>query len=116
MPLYLTGDSGSGKTSLLNAFVLPTLRERGWTVIEARAWQDPGAALRSALAEGSGTRRSRLAGGNLCDMIQTAARRAPAGLLLVLDQFEEFVILGKPEQQREIAALVADLSGLESRD
>jgi hypothetical protein len=110
VPLYLTGDSGSGKTSLLNAFVLPTLRERGWTVIEARAWQDPGAALRSALAEGSGTRRSRLAGGNLCDMIQTAARRAPAGLLLVLDQFEEFVILGKPEQQREFAALVADLS------
>jgi hypothetical protein len=110
VPLYLTGDSGSGKTSLLNAFVLPTLRERGWTVIEARAWQDPGAALRSALAEGSGTRRSRLAGSNLCDMIRTAARRAPAGLLLVLDQFEEFVILGKPEQQREFAALVADIS------
>ena len=110
VPLYLTGDFGSGKTSLLNAFVLPTLRERGWTVIEARVGGILEAALRSALAEGSGTRRSRLAGGNLCDMIQTAARRAPAGLLLVLDQFEEFVILGKPEQQRDRAALVADLS------
>jgi hypothetical protein len=30
--LYLTGDSGSGKSSLLNAFVLPTLRDHGWTV------------------------------------------------------------------------------------
>jgi Novel STAND NTPase 1 len=38
MPLYLTGDSGSGKSSLLNAFVLPTLRDHGWTVLEVRAW------------------------------------------------------------------------------
>src|SRR5208337_5661740 len=26
MPVYLTGDSGSGKSSVLNAFVLPALR------------------------------------------------------------------------------------------
>jgi len=37
MPQYLTGDSGSGKSSLLNAYVLPTLRDRDWTVVEARA-------------------------------------------------------------------------------
>jgi hypothetical protein len=35
VPLYVTGDSGSGKSSLLNASVLPALRERGWTVVEA---------------------------------------------------------------------------------
>jgi chloramphenicol 3-O-phosphotransferase len=40
-PLYLTGDSGSGKSSVLSAFALPELREAGWTVVEARAWQDP---------------------------------------------------------------------------
>jgi hypothetical protein len=45
MPLYLTGDSGSGKSSVLNAFVLPALRDTGWTVIEARVWQDPETAL-----------------------------------------------------------------------
>jgi hypothetical protein len=39
VPLYLTGDPGSGKSSLLNAFVLPTLREEGWTVVGTRAWQ-----------------------------------------------------------------------------
>jgi hypothetical protein len=38
IPLYLCGDSGSGKSSLLSAFVLPKLREQGWTVVEARAW------------------------------------------------------------------------------
>jgi hypothetical protein len=45
VPLYLTGDSGSGKSSLLNADVLPSLREQNWTVVEARAWQDPSRAL-----------------------------------------------------------------------
>jgi hypothetical protein len=110
VPLYLTGDSGSGKSSLLNAFVLPSLRERGWSVIEARAWQDPEAALRAALTQVLSPRRARASESDVSDMIRTAARRAHAGLLLVLDQFEEFVILGKPEQQRAFAALVADLS------
>ena len=49
LPLYFTGDSGSGKSSLLNASLLPKLREEGWTVVEARAWQDPLGAIREAL-------------------------------------------------------------------
>src|SRR5579862_9636323 len=56
MPLYLCGDSGSGKSSLLNAFVLPMLREQGWTVVEARGWQDPEHALRDALLKLPGPR------------------------------------------------------------
>ena len=35
VPLYLAGNSGSGKSSLLNAFVLPKLRQEGWTVVES---------------------------------------------------------------------------------
>ena len=65
-PLYLTGDSGSGKSSLLNAFVLPGLHERGWIVVEARASQDPETALRNALSQLSGTRRSRQAPSRRC--------------------------------------------------
>jgi hypothetical protein len=73
MPLYLTGDSGSGKSSLLNAFVVPTLRERGWTVVEARAWQDPETGLRNALAELLGGRRPRQGESrNLRSLIQAA--------------------------------------------
>jgi hypothetical protein len=110
VPLYLTGDSGSGKSSLLNAFVLPSLRETGWTVIEARAWQDPAAAVRNTLMQTLSLRRSRVSESDLASVIRAATRRASAGLLLVLDQFEEFVILGKPEQQRQFADLIADLS------
>jgi hypothetical protein len=95
---------------LLNAFVLPTLREHGWIVLEERAWQDPEEALRDALAQMLGARRYRqVEKPGLRGLIEAAARRANARLLLVLDQFEEFVILGKPQEQQAFAALVADL-------
>jgi hypothetical protein len=110
MPLYLTGDSGSGKTSLLNAFVLPALRDHGWTVVEIRAWQDPEMALRNALLKLLGTRRLRqVESQELRHMLATAARAAGAPLLLVLDQFEEFLILGPRVQQQKFVALITDL-------
>jgi hypothetical protein len=31
VPLYISGDSGSGKSSLLNAFVLPKMRDGPWS-------------------------------------------------------------------------------------
>jgi hypothetical protein len=111
-PLYLTGDSGSGKSSLLNAFVLPALRGRGWTVVEARAWQDPEMALRNALINLPGARRSRqVENQDLRHLFAAGARGAGTHLLLLLDQFEEFLILGKSEQQQKFAALIADLRG-----
>ena len=110
VPLYLTGDSGSGKSSILNAWVLPTLRERNWTVIEARAWQDPGTALRDALLPLLSARRPRQDGEPaLRALIENVARRSGGRLLIVLDQFEEFIILGSEERQKAFAALVADL-------
>jgi hypothetical protein len=110
MPLYLTGDSGSGKSSLLNAFVLPALRDHGWTIVEARAWQAPETALRNALVQLPGVRRSRQGESQeLRLLLAAAARAARTRLLLILDQFEEFLILGKPEQQQKFAALIADL-------
>jgi hypothetical protein len=110
MPLYLTGDSGSGKSSVLNAFVLPELRNAGWTVVEARAWQDPDMALRDAIAKLAGARKWKLGEPpNLRGLLEALARRANDRLLIVLDQFEEFVILADPERQKAFAALVADL-------
>ena len=142
IPLYLTGDSGSGKSSLLNAYVLPKLRRLQWTVCEARAWQDPEAALRAALQahmpKNARARREQ-AGGNVVELspkvpsphggglvepvapdsepapcatrelIEAAAKRSGYRLLLVLDQFEEFIIIPKPEVQAAFAALLDGL-------
>jgi Leucine Rich repeats (2 copies) len=110
VPLYLTGESGSGKSSLLDAFVLPTLRDRGWLIIKARAWQDPLDALRNVLAASSRVHSPDNGGSpDLRGLLETAARRSQGRSLVVLDQFEEFVILGSQAQQETFAALVAEL-------
>jgi Leucine-rich repeat (LRR) protein len=105
VPLYLTGDSGSGKTSLLNAFVIPTLGRDGLTVISVRAGQDVDAALRKALTAPdtphNETMRALIAG---------ATERSQHRLLIVLDQFEEFLILATPERHKSFAAMIADLA------
>src|SRR5256886_16380588 len=47
--IYLTGASGSGKSSLLTAWVLPHLERQGATVIRLRGYQDPLATLEEEL-------------------------------------------------------------------
>jgi hypothetical protein len=131
-PLYLTGDSGSGKSSLLSAFVLPSLRARGWTIAEARAWQDPVAALRDVLGPLAAASHRRISTTgeqspeNLRRLIAAAGRRALTltgsqtdraasapetipGLAIVLDQFEEFIVLHTPEQREGFLALLTAL-------
>ena len=112
IPLYLTGDSGSGKSSVLNAYALPGMREAGWAVIEARAWQDPERALTEAIPRSSRALES----GNFRVKPQICAARskllrvcADEKLLLVSDQVEEFVILAGSERQQAFMALINDL-------
>jgi hypothetical protein len=111
-PLYLTGDSGSGKSSVLSAFALPELREAGWTVVEARAWQDPEAALGEAIKKLADAKKWRPGETKtLRGLLEALAKRADEKVLLVLDQFEEFFILAGSERERQKAftALLDDL-------
>jgi hypothetical protein len=105
MPLYLTGDSGSGKTSLLNAFVIPAFRNDDWVVTIVRPGRDAEVALGDALKvpqdRGFATMRA---------LIDAAKHRAHNRLLIVLDQFEEFLILGTPDRQNSFARMLADLN------
>ena len=69
--LFLSGVSGSGKSSVLEAYVLPRLRAEGWRIELVRSFADPLPPLEAVL--------------------DTPRQGTP--LLVVFDQFEEFVIL-----------------------
>jgi len=47
--MYLTGSSGAGKSSLLEAWVLPKLKRDGVTIIRLRGYKDPAQGLEDEL-------------------------------------------------------------------
>ena len=76
IPLYLCGDLATFGI-LLNAFVLPKMREQGWTLVEARAWQDPDRALRDGLQKLPFPRPRNVEGQSLRGTLEKAAKHAP---------------------------------------
>lgn len=107
----LAGASGSGKSSLIAAGLLPSLRERGWHVLYLRPGSDPFRALARALLslwkpELTGVSRlaeeaelGRHLGRGTLSLAEIIAElptdaKAPGRLLLALDQAEELLTLG----------------------
>ena len=112
--LYLTGRSGTGKSSLLNAWVLPKLQEGNPAVrtVVVRSFQDPVEALTSALLRpGQIWRQPPVEELGPRELLQKAcAYLRSERLLIVLDQFEEFVILHSAEEQNHLEELLGSLT------
>ncbi|MCI0485249.1 MAG: serine/threonine protein kinase [Blastocatellia bacterium] len=95
----LYGDSGSGKTSLLRAALLPLLWEEGYVPLYCRSYKDPLAALleecrkqcQIAIAE---TERP-------IDYLRRVTDELDAVLVIVCDQFEEFFVNFRDAAERE---------------
>jgi hypothetical protein len=88
----LYGESGTGKSSLLNAGVAHELRgDPEFTVISFRTWRDdPQLALKDAIVKATGIGGP---GASLLDVIRRATQETIEGrrtLLILLDQFEEY--------------------------
>ncbi|WP_307070552.1 AAA family ATPase [Streptomyces sp. B3I8] len=113
--LLLTGASGSGKSSLVRAGVMPRLRRRRWTIVPTFApGPNPLGSLAASLSVAGGGRESastvlrRLRQGP--DSLAAEVARLRGGqfrrVLLVIDQFEELVTLaGEREQAQFLEAL-----------
>ena len=107
----LYGDSGCGKTSLIQAGLLPGLRDQGYLTVYCRSYNEPLTALvedcrRRNLSE---ARQQESATDYLC----RTASELGAGLVIVCDQFEEFFLRGRfaPERDRFlsfVSSCVAD--------
>jgi energy-coupling factor transporter ATP-binding protein EcfA2 len=102
--LYLTGRSGAGKSSLLNAFVLPTLRESAPKVrtVTIRSFDDPIHSLRQTLTEpGFLWRQPPQDELSIIELLRRAGERLRQDkMLIVFDQFEEFLLIQDRNHER----------------
>ncbi|MDX2089753.1 MAG: bifunctional serine/threonine-protein kinase/formylglycine-generating enzyme family protein [Kofleriaceae bacterium] len=112
------GDSGTGKSSLCRAGVLPWLVEHaGWSRVDVVPGRHPVQQLAVALASWSGLDEATLVElvRDTPDALARALRhgdRAPATrkLLLFVDQLEELLTLSDPEEARVTAAALGALA------
>lgn len=112
----VVGPSGSGKSSLVRAGLIPALRQGGargserWFVATMRPGPQPLAELERALTEVATCGRDEISDAlvsgsdGLARAVDRALPEASSELLLVVDQFEELFSLAGGEQRRQFAA------------
>lgn len=109
--LYLTGRSGVGKSSIVQAWLIPQLQhcEPKYLILPIRTFNDPCKALLSALTNAKIWQRMPQES-DLYALLEKACQKiAPQKLLIVLDQFEEFLILHEQEQRLAFTTLLQKL-------
>ena len=111
---YLCGLSGVGKSSLVQTSLLPQLEKAGWRTAVVRVDVDPVERIRQAvlsvpnLMQGEEVETLSLA--NLLEAIsQRIERIGQPPLLIVIDQFEEFLILNEAADRQPLADILRRL-------
>jgi len=111
--LYLSGQSGAGKSSLINAAIAPSFAKSRWVVVLLRPHDDPLAALSRALLRPNAIwQKPPAETADLRLLFERAAERVSSDrqrLLLIVDQFEEALILASEPTKARLTALLLDL-------
>jgi WD40 repeat protein/predicted Ser/Thr protein kinase len=103
----LYGESGSGKTSLLMAGLVPALKEKGYKPIYCRSYADPIAELIEECRDIVQPRP--VESEPLTDYLERVAAQAGSTIVVLFDQFEEFFINFPARRDRAaFVSLVAD--------
>lgn len=107
--VLLYGASGTGKTSLLRAGVIPRLKnsDPGYTLIPVRALEDVRVSIRSAIARQMDGETSTPDESLVKTLAKATKELGP--IVLVIDQFEEFFVHFEAETRRQIIDELAAL-------
>ena len=110
--VVLFAKTGTGKTSLINAGVIPLLRDREYEPFFIRVRKDPIESARDVLIKHPKLRG--MGGETLCDLLGEARRLLSGPIVLFFDQFEEFFIYYLKEratakQARQFISDVAEI-------
>jgi eukaryotic-like serine/threonine-protein kinase len=116
--LVVAGDSGIGKSSVCHAGVAPVVAAGGlgdrrtWRVVSVVPGRAPWTALCDALSIGPDDRSGdRSCGRSVGELVRGLRPADGAGVLIVVDQLEELVTLGAPEEAARAAELLAAIAG-----
>jgi hypothetical protein len=89
--LILHGESGTGKTSLIRAGLLPRLSPESYVPVYVRALQEPTQAIKEAMVHQLGVDRRNLEQ-SLAAFLAAETAHLSKTVVLILDQFEEFFL------------------------
>lgn len=97
----LCGESGCGKTSFLQAGLIPRLKDQYQCVYLKFTDLDPLDSIRQALVEQTQSPETTAAGDDLLSLLQAVVQVNSKPLVLFFDQFEQFFVHHKLKEQRE---------------
>ncbi len=90
--LVINGRSGSGKTSLINAGLVPRLAENGYHYLSFRDYSDPLRQLREYMAQNDLFKAYTEQTTSLMQFLKTVTRQQNIHLVVIFDQFERFFV------------------------
>lgn len=90
--LIINGQSGSGKTSLINAGLIPRLVENGYVYVSFRDYSDPIRQLRDYLTQHEEFKLDQAQSLPLLRILQEVSLQQKSRIVIFLDQFERFFL------------------------
>ncbi|MFE0146493.1 SUMF1/EgtB/PvdO family nonheme iron enzyme [Nonomuraea sp. NPDC059007] len=106
----IVGPSGVGKTSLVNAGLVPKLHAEGFNTYAVRALQHPVTEILAAI----GPEGAHVASDDLHDALRQTLPGKPT--VVIIDQFEEFFMRVGPESREQFARQLSECLASESLD
>ena len=113
----LVGPSGSGKSSLARAGVLPAIIDHAlgawpprWHAVTLSPNAHPRAALENALSELLDGKRAPDDPDELASMLAASVEATSVGIVILVDALEELVTLAEPKERGYLAFFLASLS------